>query len=221
MKYTPAFFLTALLLLAIGCKPRPHDVKIDKTLPAIYPDYVGVTVPFDIAPLNFAMISDKVDWMCVEVTGSKGGKLTSEGEETDFDIDQWHQLLADNQGGQLSVTVTARENDQWKSYRPFTILVGTSPMGEWGVTYRRIAPGYSMYGLMGIYQRNLSNFDETPLLLNSQIPGQCINCHTPNRNNPDQYVFHVRGEHGATAIHRQCGTAEGQKRYVGRFHGLP
>ncbi len=203
MKYTPAFFLTALLLLAIGCKPRPHDVKIDKTLPAIYPDYVGVTVPFDIAPLNFAMISDKVDWMCVEVTGSKGGKLTSEGEETDFDIDQWHQLLADNQGGQLSVTVTARENDQWKSYRPFTILVGTSPMGEWGVTYRRIAPGYSMYGLMGIYQRNLSNFDETPLLLNSQIPGQCINCHTPNRNNPDQYVFHVRGEHGATAIHRQ------------------
>ena len=134
MKYTPAFFLTALLLLAIGCKPRPHDVKIDKTLPAIYPDYVGVTVPFDIAPLNFAMISDKVDWMCVEVTGSKGGKLTSEGEETDFDIDQWHQLLADNQGGQLSVTVTARENDQWKSYRPFTILVGTSPMGEWGVT---------------------------------------------------------------------------------------
>jgi len=27
-----------------------------------------------------------------------------------------------------------------------------------------------------------------------------VNCHTANRTNPDQYVFHVRGKHGTTAI---------------------
>lgn len=192
-----------LLAVIIACQPRPHDVHQANTLPDIYPDYVDVTVPADIAPLNFAMSDDEVDWLFVEVTGSKGGRLTASGEETDFDIDAWHQLLADNIGGELRVTVTARKEQQWTSYRPFIFHVSTQPLGEWGVTYRRIAPGYSLFGLMGIWQRNLSNFDETPLLLTSQIPGQCINCHTPNRTNPDEYVFHVRGSHGATVIHRK------------------
>ena len=29
-----------------------------------------------------------------------------------------------------------------------------------------------------------------------------MNCHTQNRTNPEQYVFHVRGEHGATVVHQ-------------------
>ena len=40
------------------------------------------------------------------------------------------------------------------------------------------------------------------MLENTLLGGLCINCHTPNRTNPDQYVFHARGEHGATIIHR-------------------
>jgi Tol biopolymer transport system component len=56
---------------------------------------------------------------------------------------------------------------------------------------------------MGLYQRDLSNFDETAMLVNTQTRDQCINCHTANRTNPDQYVFHVRGEHGATVISLQ------------------
>ena len=55
---------------------------------------------------------------------------------------------------------------------------------------------------MGLYQRDLSNFDEEPLISNAQTYGMCVNCHTANQTNPDQYVFHIRGEHGATAIHR-------------------
>ena len=38
------------------------------------------------------------------------------------------------------------------------------------------------------------------MMENSQIHGNCLNCHTQNRTNPDQYVFHVRGAHGATVI---------------------
>ena len=48
----------------------------------------------------------------------------------------------------------------------------------------------------------MSNFEETALIENTQVPNQCINCHTANRTNPDQYVYHVRGAHGATVIHR-------------------
>ena len=41
------------------------------------------------------------------------------------------------------------------------------------------------------------------MLMNTQINGMCINCHTPNKTNPDQYVFHARGANGATIIHRK------------------
>jgi hypothetical protein len=82
------------------------------------------------------------------------------------------------------------------------MIVSPYAIGDWGLTYRRIAPGYEVYGHMGIYQRDLSTFDETPIFDNLAAPGACVNCHTPNRTNPDQYTFHVRGEHGATVVHR-------------------
>ena len=63
-----------------------------------------------------------------------------------------------------------------------------------------IAPGYEVYSQMGIYQRDLSSFDEYSIIDNSETYGMCVNCHTSNRTNPNQFVFHVRGDHGATMI---------------------
>jgi hypothetical protein len=80
------------------------------------------------------------------------------------------------------------------------IHVSQEPLEEWGITYRRIPPSYEIYSQMGLYQRNLSTFEETPLIENREFYGTCLNCHTANRTNPDQYVFHIRGDHGATAI---------------------
>lgn len=76
-------------------------------------------------------------------------------------------------------------------------------MDEWGLTYRRIAPSYELFSSLGIYQRDLSNFDESVILDNSETAGVCLNCHTSNKKNPDQFVFHVRGPHGATLIQKQ------------------
>lgn len=203
MKGPFKIFVTIVLLLLVACKPQPHDEKVSDKQPVIYPDYVGVTVPAEIAPLNFAMADDSVDWVCVTVEGSKGGQMTSVGEDTDFDIEEWHQLLARNKGGHLKVSVTARKEEEWTRYKSFNIYISPLPLEEWGVTYRRIPPSYSMYGLMGLWQRNLSNFDEKVLLKTSQIPGMCVNCHTNSNNHPGDYVFHVRGAHGATVFHRK------------------
>ena len=188
-------------LLAVGCSSdAPKDASLVDEYPLIYPDYVGVTVPVDVAPLNFAMLSDSVALMDVEVKGGKGGSLHVNGEYADFDISEWHRLLDANRGDSLTVTVCARQDGRWFRYRDFTVYVSSDSIGAWGITYRRIAPGYEMYGRMGLYQRDLSNFDETALLTNEWAIGMCINCHTPNRTNPDQYVFHTRGDHGATVI---------------------
>ena len=195
-------WLSGVCLLAACSSSSPKDVTIVDEQPAIYPDYVGVTIPTGIAPLDFAMRSDSVTTIDVEVKGSQGGSLHTNGAYADFDIAAWHELLEQNKGGELKVTVCAERDGRWTQYQDFAIHISTDSLGEWGVTYRRIAPGYEFYGHMGIYQRDLSNFNETPLIENTDISKQCLNCHTANRTNPDQYVFHVRGEMGATVINR-------------------
>ena len=178
-------YLSLLTLLLVGCHSLPKDVTEKNQLPQIWPDYVGVTIPVGIAPLNFSMADDEVTTIDVEVRGSKGGSLHANGDYADFDIDEWHRLLEANKGGQLTLTVCAEKNGQWTRYRGFQMMVSTEPLDEWGITYRRIPPSYEIYSKMGLYQRCLSTFDETPLIENTQIPDQCINCHTPNRTNPD------------------------------------
>ncbi len=59
MKY-PYFILSYIILLLASCTPSPKDVADTDTLPDIYPDYIGVTVPYNIAPLNF-LLRDSCD----------------------------------------------------------------------------------------------------------------------------------------------------------------
>ncbi|MBQ4029564.1 MAG: PD40 domain-containing protein [Prevotella sp.] len=198
----PFWLLLIAALCIVACTSKPHDVTKTDAFPDIYPDYVGVTVPVGIAPLNFAMTDDSYSTVDVEVKDSKGNTIHVNGAYADFDIDEWHQLLEQNKGGQLSVTVCAEKNGVWTQYRDFHITVSPYALEEWGVTYRRIAPGYESYSDMGIYQRELSNYSESVILENTLVGGMCLNCHTTNRTNPNQYVFHVRGENGGTVINR-------------------
>lgn len=189
-----------IVLLLTGCTSLPENPTISEALPPIVPDYIGVTIPVGIAPLNFYSDEEDADLIDVIIKGDKGGFLHSNGDYADFDIDQWHTLLQQNAGDSLIVTVTIRHQDHWTAYKPFSIYVSSDSLGEWGVTYRLIPPGYETYGQMGIFQRDLSNFKETPIVENRFVDTNCMNCHTPNRTNPEQFTFHIRGEHGATVV---------------------
>ena len=199
LHWSVACMLLSLMGLS-ACSENPSNVSKSDKLPAIYPDYIGVTIPDGIAPLNFGFAGGDSQRMDVVVSGSKGGQLHANGSYADFDEDDWHQLTRQNRGGKLTVTVSVKANGAWTQYKDFDIYVSPYALDEWGLTYRRIAPGYEIYSRMGLYQRNLSNFDEEAILENTQVPGACLNCHMANRTNPQQMVFHVRGEHGATMI---------------------
>lgn len=174
-------------------------------LPPVFPDYTGVTVPSAIAPLNFSV--DGARKVYVIAKGANGGEIEASGSYADFDVDAWHELTAKNVGADITFDVYAKDRDgKWLRYAPFNVHVSSRPLDEWGLTYRRIAPGYEVYSKMGIYQRDLSNFDEYAIIENTMTNGQCYNCHTSNRTNPKEFVFHVRGEHGATLVSKsgQC-----------------
>ena len=192
--------IISALLLLWSCSSVPDHPTPTNSLPTLSPDYVGVTIPVGIAPLNFYIDNDSIDLLDVIIRGSQGEALTSHGEYADFDIDEWHALISSHAGDSLQVTVRARKDGQWIEYLPFPIYISSDSIGAWGVTYRLIPPGYETYGLMGLYQRDLSNFDEKPIIQNQQVDGDCMNCHTTNRTDPDYFTFHIRGEHGATVV---------------------
>ena len=73
------------------------------------------------------------------------------------------------------MTVCTEQEGHWKQYREFTIHISEDSLGAWGITYRRIAPGYEHYGHIGLYQRNLSTFEESSLIENNDHPGMCVN----------------------------------------------
>ncbi len=202
MRHICFFLIMVLGIFAISCTPTPRDVQKVDSLPAIFPDYVGVTVPADIAPLNFNVLGDDVESVYVSVKGDDGSDITasSRGNLADFDISEWHSLLEANKGKAIHVTVSAAIAGQWKEYKAFSIFVSKNALDEYGLTYRRIAPGYEVYSKMGIYQRCLQNFTEDPIIENTIAPGACINCHSSNATNPSQFTFHVRGLNGATVV---------------------
>ncbi|MBQ2209646.1 MAG: hypothetical protein II404_06755, partial [Prevotella sp.] len=193
-------YILLLAAMLAGCTRQVENAKKANQLPKLYPDYVGVTIPVGIAPLNFSVQDEDAEAVDVNVKGSKGGTMHVQGEWADFDIDEWHQLLAQNKGGELTYTVCVLKAGQWTQYQDFKITVSNYALDEWGLTYRRIAPGYEVYSHMGIFQRELATFEESAIIDNTQIPGQCVNCHMSNKTNPDHFVFHVRGAHGATMV---------------------
>ena len=192
-------------LLAVGCwllascSTTVENAKQEAAQPDIYPDYIGVTIPVNIAPLNFNMADETALRIDAVITDRHGHELHSQGDDAvDFDLDDWHTLLGDNPGDSLTVTVSAKYDDGWHTYRPFVLYVSPDSI-DYGLCYRLIAPGYEVWSKMGIYERDLSSFDERALIENTQFEG-CVNCHSFNRGNPADMSLHIRGPHGATLI---------------------
>lgn len=198
---TLLYILTTVFVLSACSKSVENPQLLDKP-PVIYPDYSEVTIPVGIAPMNFNVIGKDVSCVDVVVKGSKGGELHAQGDAVDMPLDEWHSLVEQNKEGELSFTVCVEKGGKWYQYKDFKMYVSKYDLEEWGLTYRRVAPGYEVFSQMGLYQRDLSNFDEYEIIQNTRVPGNCVNCHTSNRTNPKEFVFHVRGDHGASVIQK-------------------
>ena len=70
--------LVILVILGVlgllGCTSQVENPTVVNEMPKIYPDYAGVTIPAEIAPLNFNISDEDIDLMDVVVKGSKGGE---------------------------------------------------------------------------------------------------------------------------------------------------
>ncbi len=196
MKRTLSLLITATLVLA-ACSPKARNAAQVAARPDIYPDYVGVTIPTGIAPLDFTVKgTDAID---VVLKATDGKTLRSGGRaSTKFPIKKWARLLQKSIGDSVMVSVSARKNGKWESYEPFGMYVSPDPI-DYGLDYRLLEPGYEIYSHMGIYERELSTFKQRAIIENTQFDG-CVNCHSFNHNDPSAMSLHIRGKHGATLL---------------------
>ena len=136
----------------------------------------------------------------VASTGGKDGSLhISKKTSAEFPLKKWQKLVEENQNDSLSIVVSIKGDKGWIQYKPFSIYISNHPI-DYGLAYRKIAPGYEVYSKMGIYERNLSNFEERAILENTLSPGMCVNCHTLNQANPKDLSLHIRGSNGGTIL---------------------
>ncbi|MBR5019302.1 MAG: PD40 domain-containing protein [Bacteroidales bacterium] len=190
-------YLATVLLTLAACSPRERDASPAGTLPAIWPDYVGVTVPASIAPLDFTLPGAVA--LDVLLTAPDGTMLRSSGKSsTCFPEKGWKTLLQRSTGDSLTVTVSGLYGGAWRRFDPFGIYVSKDEI-DYGLTYRLIEPGYQIYSHMGVYERELGSFRQRPLLENTQFDG-CVNCHASRPQDPGTWTLHIRGSHGATLL---------------------
>lgn len=191
-----------VLVCWCSCSRQVENPIVVNELPKIYPDYVDVTIPAGIAPMNFNFDDGDIECMDVMVSGNKGGELHVQGDFADFDEEEWRELTEQNIGGTLTFTVCVLQDGTWRQFRDFKMNVSPYRLDDYGLTYRRIPPGYEVGGNIGIYQRDLHSFREDPILTETAVPGRCMNCHTPNRANPEQFTLQIRGEGGGTMVQK-------------------
>jgi hypothetical protein len=191
--------LIALLLFA-GCKGRPDNVSETGAYPHIYPDYVNVTIPVNIAPLNF-MLREKSEKIVVQISGRGKGIILRSDYKVSIPLRKWRKLLKKNTNDSLLVSVTSLSEGKWIHYKPFSIFVSADRIDPF-LSYRLIEPGYEVWHRLSICERNLTNFRERILVDNNLTGNGCINCHTYSAQDPSLSFFHLRNANGGTIIQR-------------------
>ena len=209
-KYIYSYFqlLAVAMLLLTSCTGHPDvpsSFKETKSLPAIFPDYCNVTVPCNIAPLNFMLSADDYEACVARLTTPDGQQQTyGSGVKVQIPESEWHAMLDASKGKSIKVEIWGQKEGNWLSFIPFEIHVVPDPIDEY-LSYRLIEPSYVAWTFMEIAQRNLTTFEETQIFnneitMNNKRKGQCINCHSYQNYKTDNMLFHVRLSNGCTVI---------------------
>jgi hypothetical protein len=190
--------ILVFLLLISSCKSNHGGIAQTDSFPSIYPDYVNVTVPYNVAPLNFR-VSGKCDKLSVTFSGGKSSFILSSGHKVSIPFGKWKKLLNEQKNDSIIVSVATVADGKWQRYKPFSIYVSGDRIDPY-LTYRLIEPGYEVYNKLQICERDLESFQERAIIDNNLIDGGCINCHTYDQQDPSRSFFHLRHREGGTMV---------------------
>lgn len=192
-------FQGIVIWLFVSCN---QEVKIsayvDETSP-LAESYAGIVVPPNVAPLNFFVdAEDGQEALVLTYDGKALSAICKKGAIIP-DLGEWKTWTKSAQGKQVQAEHCRLEEGKWISYQSFSFRFAEEPIDPY-LVYRLIPPGYALWNEMGIYQRNLENFEETAILENKQTDRNCMNCHSFCVQDPEKMLFHLRAKHAGTIL---------------------
>jgi hypothetical protein len=206
MNNLKSIILFCCTALVCGCRPDlakfERNCEIVNRLPVIKPDYTGIVLPPNIAPLNFT-IQDSSHSCFAEIKSVKGQPVTVRGEKGVVRIPakKWKELLLGNAGKPLWITIYCRgEKGVWRRYKTIEDTIAAEPIDRY-CTYRLLSYQYNYSSDLQECQRDLTSFDENVLVNSQNYSWGCVNCHTPMNNDPSRFVLQARStDYGSETI---------------------
>lgn len=135
--------VVCLLLTACNSKPNAIPTAFSEATDSaqIYPDYRDVTIPPNIAPLNFMVMDSTADAFVADIEGLVCGADAS--GKMDIDTTAWRNLLQQRRGQELNVAIYARRSGNWVRQPGFTLHVAEERQGYSRAKARRLGEGTS------------------------------------------------------------------------------
>lgn len=189
-----------ILFLLYSCNNKPNgSISVSEQAPHIEPDYSDITIPPNIAPLNFIVKEKGTAYFArfsstagteIEINSGSGKILIPSGK--------WKQLLQKSAGKNVMIDIFLKDKEgKWLKFKTITNKVAKEPIDPY-IYYRLLYPGYESWTELSINRRNLESFNSKALIENSVVDQNCINCHSFNNGKSDDFLFHMRGTMGGT-----------------------
>lgn len=188
--------LALLLLVSCGGRAdvRPWGPFTDRTS-MIFPDYQDVTIPCNIAPLNF-YYTDPTFPRPVTVFSCGPVSVTFRGREVVWKESVWKELLEAAAGSDIDVASTrGGDSVHWK------IHVSAERIDPY-LTYRLIEPGFEVWDDLEIVERHLEGFETRIISDWRHTQNKCMNCHIHAQGRGDLSMFYLRGAGGGAILNR-------------------
>lgn len=186
----------------IGCNTGiKYDIVNTGREPEIKPDYRGVTIPPNIATMNFLINEEGKDFRVIANSGNNKIqlKVKSSGGVVRFSEKSWKKLLEASRGDTIKIQIySLKKNEKvQEKFEPVYMYVADEPIDPY-LVYRFIYPGYYNWSHIKIMQRSIESFRDESLIDNQILEMNCINCHSFNQYNPEKFLVHIRGSRGGT-----------------------
>ena len=193
-----------LVFILASCKINtPDDFIGCNESVKIYPDYTNLTIPHNIAPLNFTIDQD-ADGYITKVYSKKDEGVTINGKDVLFKENKWKELLSENKGDTIFFQIFLKKGNEWTKYPVIGNFIISKSIDNY-LSYRLIEPLFNTYDQISIQQRDLTCFNEKTLYNNRIVKTttrwQCVNCHSfQDYNRTGKMQMHFRGYLSGTLI---------------------
>jgi hypothetical protein len=194
------FIFISIIFNACSGKIPVHK-EVERAV-TILPDYSGIVIPPNIAPLNFTIKESGEKYLVKLYEGGEESiTISSSTGNIHIPEEKWKKLLQECKGKKLFIDIFVKKDSGWIKFPQIINSVSIEPIDSY-LVYRLIEPGFESWNKMGIYQRCLENFAESPVMINDMSDDNCMNCHSFCRNNSHTMMFHMRAKHSGTIIYR-------------------